>query len=42
MNRPDFIGLFGLLPIGTLVDRGAIGLLRIYQKIEVISVREDT
>jgi hypothetical protein len=42
MNKPDFIGLLGLLPIGALVDRGAIELLRIHQKIEVIFVREDT
>ncbi len=42
MNRLDSIGFFGLLPIGALVDCGTIVPLRIYQKIEVISVREDT
>jgi hypothetical protein len=42
MNRLDSIGFLGLAPIGASVDRDSIPALRIYRRVEVISMREDT
>jgi hypothetical protein len=42
MNEPDSIGFLVLPSIDRLSDRGAIAVLRIYRRVEVIKVREDT